>query len=127
MSSAMIFQIQSALIVLLMLFGISKHRQRNLHAKIMFSAIIWDILLILQIEFTRDAIAKASKTMANPMILNIHILLALTTVLHYFFMLYSGKKVLKGDNSRLAKHRLFGKITMSLRILTFITSFFAVN
>jgi hydrogenase-4 membrane subunit HyfE len=94
------------------------------HVRIMTSAIIWDILLILQIELNRGAIAKAVQVTENKWLLNVHVSLAVTCVLFYFVMFYTGRKLLNFDNSIRPRHKLFGMITLTLRILTFITSFF---
>ncbi len=125
--SQTVFQIQSTLIVLLMSLGIIKRKNRKLHVPIMLTAIVWDIILVLQIEFTRSAIAKASKAVENSTILNVHVALALTTVLFYFVMLHTGRKLLKGDSRIRSKHALIGKITYLLRLATYITSFFVVT
>ena len=90
MSSAVLFQIQSALILVLMHIGVYivlKKRNAKLHAKIMGSAIIWDILLVLQIELTRGAVAKAIEVPTNPLILNIHVGMAITCVVLYLIMI----------------------------------------
>ena len=97
--SAIIFQIQSTLIVLLMIFGITKRRVRNLHVKIMSLVIAWDILLILQIELNRGAINKASQVAKNSGLLTFHVFIAVTTVFIYFAMIYSGRKILSGNKS----------------------------
>lgn len=129
--SQIIFQVQSILIVILMLYGVSlvigSNKNRWKHSRIMKAVIIWDILLILQIELTRGAIAKASKAMDNHMMLNIHVSLAISTVLLYVFAAYFGNKVLNGDETYLKKHKLFGRITVILRLLTLITSFFVIR
>ena len=123
---AWLMQTQSICIVLLMTLGIFKRRQRQLHVKIMSLAMIWDILLILQIELSRSAILKASKAISNPMILNIHVTLAVTTVILYGFMVYTGRALLSGRNEVRNKHKLLGYSTYFMRILTFVTSFWAV-
>lgn len=123
--SAAIFQIQSSIIVLLMIFGVLKRKHRNLHVKTMASVIIWDLILVLQIELTRGAINKASKAPTNPMILNIHVALAVSTVLMYFFMIFSGRKILKNNGDR-TKHKVAGITTVVLRMATYITSYWAV-
>jgi hypothetical protein len=92
----------------------------------MATAIIWDIILILQIEFNRDAIAKASKALTNPRILNIHVLFALSSVVLYFILIFTGRKLLKGNRDILKWHGKFGLLTLIMRTLTFVTSFFAV-
>ena len=131
MTSAVIFQIQSALIVALMTWGILKRKKKSLHVKIMSSAMIWDILLILQIELTRGAVMKASNAMinetANKILLNIHVSFAISSVVFYGLMVYTGKKLLSGDNSVKSKHRVLGIITYLLRVLTLVTSFWAVT
>lgn len=130
MNSAVIFQIQSAIILLLMHCGvyiILKKKNRLLHAKFMGIAIAWDIILVLQIELTRGAVAKAIKVPTNPMILNIHVGMAITCVLLYLIMIYSGRKILKGDRSSLKLHRYSGALVLTLRTLVFLTSFMVVN
>lgn len=124
---ALLMQTQSLCIVLLMLLGIIKRRQRQLHVKIMSLAMIWDIILILQIELSRSAILKASKAVANPMILNIHVSIAVSTVILYGFMVYTGRALLSGRNEIRNKHKILGYSTFLMRLLTFATSFWAVS
>lgn len=129
MGSGIFFQIQSTLILLLFFYGIFvliKKKKRETHAKIMSVAIIWDLLLILQIEFNRKAIEKAIKVSSNPSILSIHIGLALSSVILYMFMMYTGKKILKGNNTLIGRHRKLGRLTILMRTLTYITSFWVV-
>ena len=59
-------QSQSLCIVLLMLAGILVRKNRKLHVRVMSVAMVWDILLILQIELSRSAILKASKAVDKP-------------------------------------------------------------
>lgn len=124
---AWLMQTQSVLIVALMIVGVSLHRRRTLHSKLMYTAMIWDVLLILQIELSRGAIMKASKAVTNPMLLNIHVSIAVSTVVLYGFMIATGSKVMAGENKLLNRHRKLGWATLSMRILTLITSFWAVT
>ena len=101
-------------------------RRRRLHVRIMSVAMIWDVLLILQIELSRSAILKATKALTNPMILNIHISIAVSTVLLYGCMVYTGRAMLSGQTQIRPKHRILGYSTFFMRILTFATSFWAV-
>lgn len=121
-----LMQIQSLCIVLLMLAGIYVRRRRQIHVKIMSVAMIWDVILILQIELSRSAILKATHAITNPLILNIHISIAVSTVILYGFMIFTGRKLLSGQNEIRPRHRLLGWTTLAMRILTFITSFWAV-
>lgn len=119
-------QIQSIIIILVMVIGIIVRRNRKLHVKMMSFAMIWDIILILQIELNRSAILKASKAVSNPMILNVHVGIAVATVLLYGAMVYTGRALLSGRNEIRPKHRFLGYSTLCMRVLTFITSFWAV-
>lgn len=119
-------QLQSLCIVLLMIAGLVFRRRRNLHVKIMSTAMVWDVILILQIELSRSAILKASKAVTNALSLNIHVGIAVTTVLLYGFMIYTGRAMLDGKNEFRQKHKVLGYTTFVMRILTFITSFWAV-
>ena len=121
-----LMQGQSLCILLLMIVGAALHRRRSLHVKIMSTAMIWDVILILQIELSRSAILKASRAGSNPMLLNIHVSIAVSTVILYAFMIHSGRKVLKGDQTVRLRHKRLGYSTIFMRTLTFITSFWAV-
>jgi hypothetical protein len=119
-------QTQSFCIVALMLIGLFFRRQRKKHITIMSIAMIWDLLLILQIEFSRSAILKASKAATNELLLNIHVSIAVSTVILYIFMVYTGRALLAGRTEVRKKHRILGYSTFLMRILTFVTSFWAV-
>lgn len=120
-------QLQSFCIVLLMIIGIYFRRRRGLHIRIMSTAMIWDVILILQIELSRSAILKASKALENPMALNIHVSIAVSTVILYGLMVYTGRALMDGKNEFRKRHRLLGYTTFCMRVLTFVTSFWAVT
>lgn len=127
MTSALIFQIQSIIIYSLMVYGITKRKNRKIHVPVMSAVLILDVILILQIELGRSAIGKASKAVTNPMLLNVHVTFAVLSVVFYVLLVYTGRKLLRGDNSIKPRHRLFGWTAFVLRSLTLITSFFAVT
>jgi uncharacterized membrane protein YozB (DUF420 family) len=122
-----LMQAQSLFIVLLMIVGIINRKRRNMHVKIMGTAIVWDVILILQIELNRSAILKASKAMTNSSALNIHVTIAVLTVVLYGFMIHSGRKILANQIELKKRHRMLGWTTLTMRILTFLTSFWAVS
>ena len=126
MTSAVVFQIQSFLVYATMVFGITQRKNRKIHVPTMITVLTWDILLILQIELTRGAVEKASKALVNPMLLNIHVSFAVSSVVFYILLIYTGRKLLAGDNSIRPRHRFFGWTAFALRTLTLVTSFYAV-
>jgi len=124
--STVIFQIQSFLILCIMIYGVTKaKRDRTLHIKIMLSAMLWDLLLILQIELSRQAVATAMKITENPLLLKIHLFFAIGSVLLYTVMIYSGRRVYKGDHGFRGKHKALGLTTLVFRTMTLLTSYFA--
>ncbi len=126
MSSQVFFQIQSSFILLLMYIGIYYRQFPTRHVKLMVITIAWDLILILQIELSRGAIKKAAHSVVNPTFLTIHISIAVSTVLLYFGMIYTGRKMLQKDYSVHKAHRLMGKTTVMFRTATYVTSFFVV-
>jgi uncharacterized membrane protein (DUF4010 family) len=126
MSSAAVFQIQSLCIYALMVFGILKRKNRKIHVPTMIAVLSWDIILILQIELSRNAVEKASKALVNPILLNVHVSFAVSCVIFYLLLIYTGRKLLNGENEFRLRHRLFGWTAFTLRTLTLVTSFFAV-
>lgn len=127
MSSAVIFQAQSTMILAIMLMGIAFRKVPSAHVKLMGTAIAWDIILILQIELSRGAINTAVHMAENSLLANIHIFLALTTVILYGFMIYTGRKMLQKKWSVRTRHRALGWLTLATRIAVFVTSFWVVN
>lgn len=87
----------------------------------------WDLLLILQIELSRSAILKASKAVTNSLLLNIHVSIAILTVVFYVIMVLTGRKIIQNNLNFRMKHKFLGFLTLGLRILTFLTSFWAVT
>lgn len=126
MTSAVVFQIQSILIYSLMVFGITQRKNKKIHVPTMTTVLLWDVLLILQIELSRGAVEKASEAIVNPMILNIHVAFAISSVVFYVLLAITGRKLLAGNEAIRARHRLFGWSAFILRTLTLATSFFAV-
>lgn len=122
MSSSVIFQAQSFIIVAILIFGVYHRKNRYKHIRMMYLGIIWDLLLVAQIEFSRQAIAKASNAMANPILLNLHISLAISTVLLYALMVITGRKLQKNNENMRTRHKILGWTTLTVRILTLITS-----
>lgn len=127
MSTATLFQIQSFLILSLMIYGVTQSKKRMKHVKIMSAAMIWDIILILQIELNRSAIDKALDVFKSQTALKIHLFFAISSVLLYVAMVISGRMVLAGKTTMIKRHRLLGMTTLAFRILTFVTSFFAAS
>ena len=127
MSSGAIFQIQSSFIVGIFLFGFYHRKNRRLHIPSMAIAIVWDVLLVLQIELMRGAIDKAMKVQVNSSLLNFHVSIAVLTVLLYLFVGRTGYLLKKNNIKPKRLHKVAGYLTIACRLSTYITSFFIVK
>ena len=121
--STIIFQTQSILIVALIFFGLKHRKNRFRHIRIMKTAIIWDLLLVAQIELSRGAIAKVSNPFSNSVILNVHVTLAISTVALYFLVFLAGRKLQSGEAAIRPVHKYLGMLTVLTRCSTLVTSF----
>ena len=86
---SVLFHLQSFCILCVLGIGVVLRRRRRWHVPLMASAMIWDIILILQIELFRDALLKASRFLENPWLLNVHISLAVSTLVFYGASVYT--------------------------------------
>ena len=93
----------------------------------MSSAIIWDLILVGQIELNRGAIMKAVQFTKNTLLLNVHITMALLTVLLYGIMICTGRRLLRGKKALAPAHRRLGLITLGFRLFVYVTSFLIVE
>lgn len=106
--------------------GILNRKNKSRHVPIMGTVLTWDIILILQIELSRGAVEKASKALQNPMMLNIHVSIAVSCVLLYIALIFTGRKLLQNNFAIRPLHKKLGWSAFVLRFLALITSFFAV-
>ena len=60
----------------------------------------------------------------NSLILNIHVLLAISTVLLYAVMVYLGVGLLQKEHGYRGLHKVLGGLTVLVRSLVFVTSFY---
>ncbi|MCB9094915.1 MAG: hypothetical protein H6621_07615 [Halobacteriovoraceae bacterium] len=121
---SIIFFIQSTIIVAILLTGFFKRKQRKKHAFLMRVGIIWDIVLVLQIELSRHAIDQAIHMERNTTLLNFHIAVSVLCTLLYFFLLYSGWQLLNNQKRGLRPYHLkLGYLTIICRLINYVTSF----
>lgn len=124
---ALPFQIQSGIILFLIYLALYFRKERKKHVPIILTAIIWDVILILQIELTRGAVEKAVKFTTNKAILNFHVSIAVSVVILYVVLIILGRKLLKGNMAVKPLHRILGCVTVILRTTTLVTSYLIVE
>ena len=120
-ATSIFFHLQSFLILCVLGLGVVLRKRRRLHVPLMSVGMGWDVILIVQIEIFRDALFKASRFMGNPGLLNVHVILATTTLVFYGFCIYTGRGLLAGRSSVRTRHRRAGMCAITFRVLTFIT------
>jgi len=112
--------IASFLILMLYLYGRSLRFSNNLlHRKLMLVAFAADLVLVAALVLGRQALTKINPDM--PFALQVHVPIAVITVILYFGAVISGFQLAAGKPVR---RRLYwyDKFLTSFRILTFVTS-----
>ena len=125
--AAEILHVISALILAGIAAGLWFRHRRSVHPKIMAAAFTADVLLLLYIEFTLQAVEKVVgvEKVADDVgiILWIHAAISITVIVLYVVMIVLGRKLLRGDESVRSVHRRLGITFCVLRSANFVTSF----
>lgn len=108
----------------LMVAGLVYRRQKNIHYKLMSSSIVLDLLIVLILEISRDAVATAAG-MKLPPLQQAHIFASSLAVLFYIPVVTLGVLRLKGSKSRkvLLSHKALGITAFIFRTFGFILMF----
>ena len=113
----------------LIVYGTAIHKNRQLHVRIMLAAFVFDLLLLMAVEFLGDqsAVRRAAKEVSDgspPAILVIHIVFAATALLLWFVQIFQGRQIMKGDSTRLKSHSFWARIFLVCRFGNVATAFF---
>ena len=112
----------SSLIVVLLALGLSlRHRRPRLHVRLMISAFVLDVLLVLYIEISRHAVERVVERV-HPMIW-FHAAVSVGVLLCYVAMILLGRSVLAGRDGSRNWHRHVGMTFVVLRSLNYVTSY----
>jgi hypothetical protein len=118
------YMVAAAFSYFLMVAGLVYRRQKDIHYKLMSSSIGLDLLIVLILEVSRDAVATAAG-MKLPPLQQAHIFASSLAVLFYFPVVTLGVLRLKGSKSRkvLSSHKALGITAFIFRTLGFILMF----
>ena len=108
-------------ILALLITGVFLRRNRAWHPKIMFTAFVLDVLLVLYIEFTLQAIERVVSE--TGLLLWFHAGVSTTVILLYIAMIVLGRRLLRGDNTIRTLHRNLGIALLVLRSINYVTSY----
>jgi hypothetical protein len=110
----------NVLIFAAILFGVTVHARRMLHARIMVSCFVADVLMVLVIELSRDAIAQAVATTSG--LMKFHIFVSVVALVLWVPQLLTGRQILRGK-PRLRRHRLQAWTFLAFRATNLVTAF----
>lgn len=113
--------LSSFLILGLFLWGRSlRFKNLRIHIRVMLVCFAADLILVLALVMMKDALSQVSLDMHWT--LQIHIPIAVSTVVLYFFTVRAGYRLYKGDESARPLLRGLDKVLLTFRVLTLLTS-----
>jgi hypothetical protein len=98
-----------------------RRRQNPIHVRLMISAFLIDLCLLLYIEHSRHAVQKVAAS-ARPLVW-FHAAVSIVVLLCYVLMIQLGRGVLAGDPRARNRHRTLGVVFVVLRSLNYMTSY----
>jgi hypothetical protein len=111
----------NVLILATILYGVKVHARRALHARIMVSCFIADVLMVLIIELTRNAIAQAVETTSG--LMRFHIAVSIAAIVLWIPQILTGRQILRGK-PYLRRHRFQAWAFLLFRSTNVATAFF---
>ncbi len=112
----------SSLVVVLLAVGLwFRHRRPQLHLRLMISAFVLDLLLVLYIEISRHAVEKVVARVSP--LLWFHAGVSAGVLLCYVAMILLGRGVLAGQSRSRKWHFVVGLTFVALRSLNYVTSY----
>ena len=88
----------------------------------MLSAFVLDLFVFIYLEIT-SFIIETAMAVSRPVLL-FHAACAFGLLVCYFLMIYLGTRLLAGEYSQLINHRKLAYVFCTLRIATYISSYF---
>ncbi len=112
----------SSLVVVVVALGLwYRHRRPQLHLRLMISAFVIDLLLVLYIEISRHAVEKVASRVSP--LLWFHAGVSVGVLLCYVAMILLGRGVLAGQATSRKWHFGVGMTFVALRSLNYVTSY----
>jgi hypothetical protein len=113
--------VESTLVLLIIATGLYVRRKHPVwHIRLMSSAFVIDLALLIYIEATRHAVEKVVHHV-RPMVY-IHVAISVGVLLNYVAMIYLGRSVLRGNRASRSAHRNLGITFVVLRGMNYITA-----
>ena len=115
----------STLVLLLIAAGIYFRKQTWIHLRLMLTAFVIDLSLVVYIEATRHVVEKVSHH--TGLLLWFHVLVSLAVLIAYVAQIQLGRRILNGSVASRGLHLKLGLTFCTLRLVNYITSFMIVG
>jgi hypothetical protein len=114
------FNAANVVIFAAILFGVAIHRKRRLHARIMTTCFIADVLMVLLIEWQRSAIKQAVGPASA--LMRFHIAVSVAALVLWVPQILTGRAILRGE-PRLRRHKIQAWTFLLFRGTNVVTAF----
>lgn len=111
----------SFVVLILLMIGLALRRDRGKHPKIMATAFVLDVSLVLYLELTRGAIDRASQLASQ--LLTVHVAFAVSALVLNIALVVSGYRLYSGRPASRTMHRRLAGLFMLCRVATLLTAF----
>lgn len=108
---------------LLFTLGLLRRKNKNIHIPLMLSAITLDVVVVVILEVTRNAVKTASEFKLSALA-QTHIFVSSIAMLHYPVLIFLGVQLYRGKYGKKGLHRRLGVSCYAFRTLGFGFMFF---
>lgn len=120
MIPASAFNAANVVILAAIFWGVAVHANRRLHARVMTSCFVADLIMVLLIEVQRHAIEQAVGPTSG--LMKFHIAVSVAAVVLWVFQIVTGRGILQGK-PRLRRHKLQAWAFLACRSTNVVTAF----
>jgi hypothetical protein len=120
MVSPAVFNAVNVLTLAAILVGVAVHARRTLHARIMTTCFVVDVLMVLTIELQRHAIKQAVTTTSG--LMRFHIAVSVAALVLWVPQILTGRAILQGK-PRLRRHKMQAWAFLACRATNVVTAF----
>lgn len=112
--------VANVLVFGLILYGVVQHARRTLHVRVMTVAFCLDILMVLIIELSRNAIEQAVGPTSD--LMKFHVAVSVLALVFWVLQIVTGRQILRGQPKR-PRHRIQAWTFLLLRGANLVTAF----
>jgi hypothetical protein len=115
-----VLNVANVVVFAAIVFAVTVHARRILHARIMLACFAADVLMVLVIELQRNAIEQAIHATSG--LLRFHIAVSVAALVLWVPQILTGRAILRGK-PRLPRHRIQAWAFLLFRATNVVTAF----